>query len=438
MGRRFIIVTKDHSGLGFAKKLLEEGEQVTVATQCEEKDPEAQKQYKKVGQGWVDVISLADAIRTLKSPNTYWIFTENNFPEEADTLRNKGQKVFGTSVLTDKMEHDRKFAVDLAKQCGLTSPTTHEFTSLDEGIAFLDAHLDTAYVFKPDDGTFNYITFVPARKDDADANRECALYMQHMVKDPGPFILQERIPKGEGIEVCVEAWIYEGEPFLATVGLETKRKNTADIGEMCGCAGDYISLLSLDSALVEQTVGRMFDYYKREKYTGIADVNVIITDDGPQFLEVCNRLGYNAHVTLFLGLALDGFGDILADFMDGKIEGMPERFREGWAASLTVFLDHPREGLPVHLDEWWVEHFYPFDGYQEDETWLLTGYSDEVGIFVDHGPTMEAAYSAVWQKVVEEEAVSFPDMYYRTDLGSVDYENAPIRRWQQLQAQGLV
>ncbi len=436
--RQFVVVTKDFSGLGWAKKLQEEGETVTLAHQCNEDEPKFKKLYEQVAKGWIPAMTLEKAMKDLKTDSTYWLFAENAFPEEADKLRAAGQKVFGTGALAEKMEHDRKYAVEIAEQAGLGVPTTHECTTREEGLSIMDDNPNKAYVFKPDDGKFNYLTFVPCRKKDADANRETYTYLEHMKDDPGAYILQERIPQEEGTEVCVEAWIYEGKPFLATLGLEVKRKNTYDIGEMAGCGGDFSQIIPLDSELVKQTVGLMFPFYEEQNYTGIADVNVIFTKDGPQFLEVCNRFGYNAHPNIFLGLALDGFGSILADFIDGHIEGMQDRFRKDFGCSLTFFLDHPREGLPLHVDPRWAEQFYPFDGYMEDGTLLLTGYSDEIGMFVDHGASIEAAWDTVWNKVVFEEACSVPDMYYRTDLGKDDYYNAPVLRYKALKKRKLL
>ena len=436
--RQFVVVTKDFSGLGWAKKLQEEGETVTLAHKCHEEEPKFKKLYVQVAKGWIPTMTLEEAMKSLKTDSTYWIFAENNFPEEADKLRADGQKVFGTSALQEKMEHDRHYAVQIAEESGLSSPPTHEFTTREEGLAHMDENPDKAYVFKPDDGKFNYLTFVPVRKKDEDANRETFTYLQHMKEDPGTYILQERIPLEEGTEVCVEAWLYEGEPFLATLGLEVKRKNTYDIGEMAGCGGDFSQLIPLDSELVKQTIALMFPFYKEQNYTGIADVNVIFTKEGPQFLEVCNRFGYNSHPNLFLGLALDGFGSIIADFIDGHVDGMQERFRKDFGCSLTFFLDHPREGLPLHVDPRWEEQFYPFDGYMEEGTLLLTGYSDEIGMFLDHGASIEAAWDTVWNKIVFEEAVSVPDMYYRTDLGKDDYYNSPLLRYKKLKSMGLL
>ena len=438
--RQFVIVTKDFSGLGWAKKLQEEGETVTVATDFEEEDdPELRKQMKKVGTDWIDVLQLSEAFNTLRTDQTYWIFTENNFPQEADRLRRQGQKVFGTSMLSEKLEHDRQYATQVAKDAGLPSPPTHEFSTRQEGLAFLDQHTDKAYVFKPDDGKYNFMTFIPVRQGDKDANRELYVYLEHMKKEPGTYILQERIPVEDALEVNAEVWLYEGEPFLATMGLEVKRKNTYDLGEMCGCGGDFVQFIPLDSELVKQTIGKLLPFYKKQKYTGFADVNVIFTKDGePHFLEVCDRFGYNAQVTMFLALAKDGFGNIMADYMDGHVDDIAKRFRTDIGCSMTLFIDHPVSGLPVHVDEDREKQFYPFDGYKANDQLLLTGYSDEIGVYVDHGETIEAAAHKVWNQVVFDEAVSFPGMYYRSDLWKDDYYNSPLLRYRELKKRKLL
>ena len=416
--RQFVIVTKDFSGLGWAKKLTEEGETVTLALDNPEDDSKDAKLFDQVGHGWLKTMPLKQAMAELQSDSTYWVFAENCFIDAAEKLIKAGQRVFGTSTLSERMEHDRAYAVGVAEACGLGSPATESFATVDEGVAFLDEHGETAYVFKPDSSEFNHLTFVPGRVGDADANRELAAYLAHIADNPGPYILQERLPKADVLEVNVEVWLYEGQPLLAVLGLELKRKDTGDLGEMAGCAGDFMQLIPLDSPLVKQTVGLMLPFYKDEKYTGTADVNCLITPDGvPHFLEVCDRLGYNAHVTMLLGLLEDGqVGQLIADFTDGVVDGIAERFKKGVAGSLTLFLDHPRPGLPLHIDDRYTEQFYPFDGYKEDDTLLLTGYSNEIGILVQYGATIEAATAALYARM-NEEAVACPDSYWRTDVG---------------------
>lgn len=439
--RCFVVVSKDMSGLGWAKVLQDEGETVYLARDDNaEKDPKLKSALKLVGQGLVDVYQLDEAFRKYKGDDTYWVFAENCFPEFAAKLTAAGQKIFPPSMkLGERMEHDRSYAVEVAEDAGLAVPVTHEFADVAKGVAFLEANPDTAYVFKPDSSEFNYMTFVPVREDPADANREVCEYLAHIKKNPGSFVLQERLPKDDVLEVNVELWFHEGVPLLALLGLELKRKNTGDLGEMAGCAGDIVKMIPMDCPLVQQTIGLMTPFYEKEKYSGFADVNVLITPDGtPHFLEVCNRFGYNAHVTLFLGLAKEGFGAIIADYVDGHVEGMEQRFDlDAVAGSLCVFLDHPREGLPLHIDPKVEEHFYVFDGMVEDDQILLTAYSSEIGILVTKATTIEGVAKEL-EHLLAHEAVSAPDLYWRLDLGAKDYPNAPAKRLAELESRGLL
>lgn len=438
--RSWVIFTKDDSGLGWAKLLIEEGEEVHVVWDPSHEDkPKDKKVHESNGSGWCERITLEEAKKTDWPEGTYLIFAENNYPELADKYRAEGRKVFGTGKLSEQMEHDRAYAVEIVEEAGLQSPETVEFSSREEGLAFLDANASKGYVYKPDDGSTNYSTFVPIRKKDEDANRETYDYLAHMKEEPGTYILQERIPLEEATEANVELWLYEGEPVLAILGLEVKRKNTYDLGEMAGCGGDFVKMLPIDCPLVKKTVGLLLPFYKEQKYTGFADVNVIFTKDKqPHFLEVCNRFGYSAHVSMFLGLAEDTFANIMADYIDGNVADLEKRFRSGFASSLTLFIDHPRVGLPLHLDDKYVEQFYPFDMMVEDDTRLLSGYSSEVGVFVEYAETMEKAAEKCLNEVIFEEAVSFPDMHYRMDLGETNYYNAPLLRYRKLKQMGLL
>lgn len=435
--RIFVVVTKDFSGLGWAKKLTDEGEDVYIAVDYDsEDDPKLRTQMKLVGDGWFDVYSLDDAMKECAGENTYWVFAENCFPEFAAELEEAGQKIFPPSwQLSEKMEHDRQYAISIVEEAGLEAPVTHDFSSLDKGCAFLDKHPDTAYVFKPDNSEYNYMTFVPVRQDDADANRDVYTYLEHLKQDPGSFVLQERIPLKDALEVNVEVWVHEGEPILAFLGLEVKRKNTGDLGEMAGCGGDFMQIIPLDCPLVEETIGLLLPFYKEQQYTGFADVNVLIEHGNIHFLEVCNRFGYNAHVGVFLGLAKDTFGNLIADFVEGNVDDFPSRFAPNVAGTLTVFLDHPREGLPITVTPSVDARFYPMDGMREDDAIMTTGYSTEIGILVQTGSSIQEVAKKL-NTELKNEHVSVADGYWRTDTGASDYPNAPARRYAILKREG--
>lgn len=432
--RLFIIVSEDLSGLGWVKKLQEEGEQVLFATQMG-KDEKDKKQFEQVGKGWLPRAELSDAIKKFgKDENVYWIFDSNHLSEESEKLRKAGAKVFGASKLMASLEHDRALAVKMAKDSGLSTPETQEFGTVEEGLKFLDENLDKAYVFKPDASEFNHLTFVPFREKAVDANRELYYYLRN-VPFEGTYILQE---KKYGVEVNVELWLSDSKPILATVTLENKHGHQHDLGDMVGCAGDVVFLVPLDGKLVQETVGKTLPFYKDKHYTGFIDVNVIIGDREIWFLEVCDRFGYSAHPNLFLNLALDGFGDTMADWIDGHVSNFEKRFRQGYGTSITTFADHKREGLPFHIDPEQSKHFYPFDGYKEGEDLLLTGYSGEVGIFCAFDYTISDSAKIALDKLFYREAVSFPGIWFRTDLGEFNYQNNPQKRHEALRRLGLI
>lgn len=432
----WIIVTDDGSGLGWAKKLIEEGETAVLAKEAT--DPEDAKDdspFHEIGSGWVESTDLNAALRAADRSSTRILFDRNCLSSRADSLRKEGWKVFGTTTLSDHLEHDREFAVEVAEACGLASPDTHEFTTTADGLAFLQAHPDQAFVLKPNDSADKYSTFVPVREDPQDAHEETELFLAHAPEMPKGYILQERKP---GVEVNVECWLYEGEPYFATCGLELKRRSDHDRGEMVGCAGDIMFVLPLDAPIIKRTIGKLIPFYKQAKYTGFADVNVILGDNEAWFLEVCNRMGYSSHPNLFLTCAIDPMSKILADAMDGtKLDGFEKRFRPGFGASITCMIDHPRR-LPIHIHDRYVESFYPYDLAKDGDDYMLTGFSNEVGVFTQHGYTIEDAAEEAINKLLHLEAVSYTDIDHRTDLHETTYAKSPRKRYDALRAMGVL
>jgi hypothetical protein len=432
--RQWVVVTQDCSGLGWTKRLLEDGESVVFAKQIAEddKDPD---EFALVGEGLVDCEPLETAIATRKGPQTYWVFDRNCFADQADALRAAGQKVFGTSALSARMELDRAYGCEVASACGLPSPPTREFDSNTAGCDWLERNPTIAYVCKPNASDNNYSTFVPFRENAEDANHELLCYLRNAPEAKSGFILQERKP---GVEANVEVWLQNGVPFFAMVCLENKRRWDHDLGEMSGCAGDIVFPIPLDTPIIAATIGKMLPFYEQQGYTGFADVNVILGDNQVWFLEVCNRFGYSSHPNLFLNCALDSFGNIMADFMDGQVETIASRFRSGFGASVTLFIDHKRTGLPLTAAPRSARSFYPFDGFRPASDVLLTGYSHEVGIFCDHDYTIEEAAESCLSQLLHREAVTYPDIAFRTDLHKADYVGAPVKRYSALRSMRLL
>lgn len=429
--KKFIVVTQDFSGLGFAKRLTEEGNDVLVAIIPKE-DEDNEELLMRVGDGIVEKQEISKVIKNrLNYKDAYWIWDQNHNFEYADQLRKEGFKVFGGQELAYKMEHDRKFGNDIIKKAGLDTLPTHEFSDIQSGLDFLDANEDKAFVFKPDESVAAYTTYVPDNEIDEYANRELYRYMESL-SDDGTYILQERI--SDALETNVEVWLYKGTPFFAFVDLESKRKLNKDEGEMVGCAHDIVFTTSLESRLVKETIAKLYPFY--QDYTGFLDMNVLIKDKKFYFLEFCARFGYNSHPNLFWNLALSPIGEILSDFIDGKIEDFYRHFNYGFGASVTLYIDHPREGLPFKKQEHFHGHFYHFDTYEnEDDEYFLAGYANEVGIVMGYGYTIEEAGRDALRN---GDKIFYPMHAMRTDICGREYNSSPANRYDALEAMKLL
>ena len=435
MKRKIIIVTQDFSGLGFAKIAHDQGDDVLIAYKPSDKEEKDDlEKYETVGEGIVDKVELDKAIKLYRGKGYYWIFDMNYLSEYSEKLRSMGEKVFGASKLTDDMEHKREFGTEIAKKAGLQILPTFECKTLEDGIAFLEQHKDEAWVFKPDEADESDLTFVPSNWEDEDANNELQRYMKSLDYS-GTYILQKRV---KGLEANVEVWIYKGTPFFAFCTLENKKKLNHDAGMAVGCSQDILFTIQLDSKLVKNTVGKMFSYYQGIRYTGFADMNVIIQDNNFWFIEFCNRWGYNSHPNLFINLAIDNFGDIICDFIDGKIQDFYKHFRYGFGASITLYIDKPKPALPLYIKDCVKKDFFHFDTFAIDDELYLAGYCKEVGIICKHGFTIEEAAGEALACIDTYEEISYPNIAYRSDLSEDNWPTSPRRRYTALKAMNLI
>jgi len=424
--KKIIIISQDGSGLGFAKLAQDQGDKVLLATAMQ-KDEEKPKEFNLVGNGIVPKIDLKEV---LKNPpkDAYYIFDQNFLPEISDNLRKEGLKVNGASSFMVKAEHDREFGVGLAKKVGLSIPPTQEFKSLKDGIKFLEQNKDKAYVYKPNNSSKSYTTFVPSSEKDTSANEELKIYLSSLQEPKEGFILQERI---KGVETNFEVYFYEGKPFFAFCDLENKRKLAGELGENIGCAFDYVFTVPLNSKGIQKTIGKFFPLFEKMKYTGTYDVNIIVSERDNYYLETCARFGYNSHPNLLMALAKDSFSDIYTSFMDGKIDNFYDHFKYGFGASVSLYIDHPRTGLPIYIPEDKENQFYHFDTYKKDKQYFTAGYDNYIGIAVGHAYTMEEAAE---EALDVANKVKFPDKGFRNDMALKTYSNAPINRYNALNA----
>jgi phosphoribosylamine--glycine ligase len=430
---RFIVATRDYSGLGFAIRLQDEGHDVVLATNPADMDqaPERLAKYNRVGEGMVRKEPLSSLFdKRSQYRDAYWIWDHNHSVEENEAIRAEGFKVLGGGRYANTMEHDRSACLQYVRSYGLLSPPSQRFEDTKAAIQFCKQHSRTAYVYKPDEGA-NFETFVPESEDSIDANQEMRLYLSS-IEPSSAFMLQER---KEGIETNVEVWFDRGAPVFAFMSLESKRRCARDLGEMVGCAFDFVFVVPLTCRAVAESVGKLFPAYEKMRYTGFGDANFIASRDGVWFFEKCERFGYNAHPNLLFNLSRRAVAEVFASFIDGSFK---PSFSGGFGAAVLMSTKaNPTGGKPILFPERLWPDIYWWDVYRKGDLFLTAGYDREGYVLIVNGfgYTIQTAWEDVMRKASQ---ICFPYRQYRPDGAGTDFPSSPLRRWQALGAMGYI
>ena len=441
---KFVIVSEDASGFGFAQMLQsgatgrgnprEPQKTKVIFALIPKEDEEDLEALEKVGEGIVDLADFEDIWKDRKSYKDYlFIWDQNHNSDKAEQLRKEGFTVFGGLKLSDDMEHDRDFGLSLIKKTGLPLPEFKLFNDKEAGLKYLDENEDIAFVFKPDepDGK-SWVTTCPDHDNDVKANREIYNFLKSQPDGKSDYILQER---KKGVEINVEAFVYEGEIFFAQANFECKRKYNGDYGKMIGCAQDVCFSIPIDCKIIKDTICKLAEQKEFKDYTGFLDMNLIVADNEYWFLEFCARFGYNAHPNLFLSLTLSPFSEIMSDWVNGNIDDFGRHFRKGYGASISCNIDEAVTGLPITFDDdTEISRFYSYDTYMEDGEYYLAGYANECGVIVAHDYDLKSACEEALSKF---KRIHYPGKAGRTDLALTDYQTNPQERLTACQEMGL-
>jgi phosphoribosylamine-glycine ligase len=432
--RKFVLVSADFSGIGFAIQEIQQNDsEVIIAYKPKEAiDEKKLESYEIQGNGIVETIPLDDIMEERKKYKEYfWVWDGNHNVKENELLRKEGFKVIHGGEFCYNLENDREYGIEYAKEAGLESPPYHEFDSAEDGVSFLEENEDKAYVVKPNNAEDSALTQPFSRTlEPKNANLEARKYLKAL--DVSDYILQER---KKGVEVNIELFFSHGVPVFAQANLEDKYRHNGDLGCPTGCSFDVCWKIDLDSELVKRTAGKMLDDLQKRKYTGFADVNVIIGDDEVWFLEYCARIGYNAHPNLFQTLSKKTFLQSMADLYEGTIPDM----KQGFGASITMFTDRPFMSIPIYVPKSVMPNVHFFDVFKSDEDeedeYSMGGLSNEIAIVTGFGYTIQTAFESALDNVCK---IKFVNADYRTDCCNTDYPLSIVRRYEALKAMNLL
>ena len=432
--RKFVLVTKDFSGMGFAiQEIQKNNSEVLIAYKLSDKlEKDEIKEYKQMGKGFVEKIELDELMQNRKDyKDFYFLWDGNHNYEEGEILIKEGFKVWGGSKFTYDLENDREFGVKFAEGCGLVSPPSQEFSSAEEGISFMEQNEDKSYVFKPNGNEDNSLTYCPINEDPHEGNEEVRqlleAYSGH--EATSSYILQEMV---QGVEVNVEAFFIKGEPYFAHANFEDKFSHQKDTGEATGCAFDVDFEITLYSKLYTETVGKMEQELRDMEYTGFADANVIVEDDNFHFIEFCFRMGYNMGVNFFYNLCNKTCFQTLADMVDG-IQDI--KAKSGFGSTMTVFTEKYKTGLPISFPERYTDKVFLFDAYKEKDIIKMAGCSHEMLVICEHNYTIKTALKDVVDSATR---VVLKNCYFRRDADETNYKLSPEQRYNGLVAMKLL
>lgn len=331
------------------------------------------------------------------------------FGPVADKLR-KDHKVIGASAITEELELDRHKGIEFAQKTGFAVPEYHKFKSLKDGVKFLKGQNDL-WVFKPENNQDLDLTYV--EKFPGDILTKMLDEWVARIGDKCQYILQKKI---EGAEISTEVWIGEQGTKHLNNTIESKRLMTGNLGPAIGSQTNTVFIKKDSNDTIGKALLKMAAYLHKEGYIGPCDVNCIVSNGVPYFLEWTPRFGYDALyclLTLLKGSLSDFFlKDFKADFHTGygcsqrlSIPPYPyasPKLRRDFAKDVSIL--NRLERIPF---------FWGQDVWSDTGKIKCAGADGILGVVSAHDESLEAAWGKVYSAIGKLKVCSY--LQYRTD-----------------------
>jgi phosphoribosylamine--glycine ligase len=338
-----------------------------------------------------------------------------------DELRRAGFLVVGSSAFGDRLELDRAFGQQVARELGMHTAETVAFESFDDALGFVSER-PGRYVLKFDGDVFaktrNYVGVLP-RGEDMIATLRLQREKWPLPEKPR-FVLMQHLT---GVEVGVGGF-FDGEQFLSPVNLdwEHKRFFPGNLGELTGEMGTLVSYRD-GERLFEATLGRLAPRLRASGYVGYINLNLIVNDDGAFPLEFTCRLGVPGFAILS-ALHQEPWHVLL-----GKLVTRSERrfaTHEGFAIGVVLTVppfpypdgyERLSKGALIYLhdlsaDEQTRLHYGELR--REGERLVTAGQIGYVMVVTGRGATVHEARSQAYALALK---VVVPNVRYRRDIG---------------------
>lgn len=367
--------------------------------------------------------------------------------ETQDELRRDGFNVIGGSGLGDRLENDREFGQSVLRDVGLRTAASHEFTSFDDAIAFVE-RTRRRYVFKLNgsewSSTRTYVGAIWNGQDMVAVLR--ATQRTWPPGEPVSFVLMDHVT---GVEVGLGAF-FDGESFLSPANLDWEHKKffPGDIGELTGEMGTVVTYRGAER-MFERSLARMAPLLKESGYCGYINLNTIVNDEGIWPLEFTCRFGYPGF-TMLDSLHRCGWDEIFRSLISrdgstprassplaaGKIIPTFDGFSVGVVITVPPFpymhgYDVLGKGTPIcfaeDLDDADRDSLHYGEVDVRDGELVTAGLIGYILVVTGVADSIEGAREAAYSRVRK---VVIPNSRYRNDIGVrlIGHDLAEMRR----------
>jgi len=418
---KFLFRSSDGMCLPQALRVKAEGHQVKLSVQM----PEQQDG----GSGLIDkamnfqaALDWADIV----------IYDVQDGPLYAEAERVREQKpTIGASALTNQLEHDREFGIEVARSAGIKVPEVEEFVghrAFGKANEYIKSFASSVnWVWKANgEAPTGARTFVA--NGGRDEMRGVLKHLEDLYrqqKKSADFILTTKI---EGAEIGTEGW-FNGTTFLCpNHTIERTKFFNGDLGEKTGCSGTSVWATSLESPLPQKLLLPLVSVLAG-KYVGPIDVNVIIEKNSnqPVFLEFSPRMGYDATFALMELIPLGEFSRLLYATATGQsiqlsiqsvFSGDVRVHIPPYPAKSSKDSDGESVGVPIFgLKKSYNSHVHFVE--------VMLDHEDELVSSGPHGNVLSVTATGDTVEQAEERAIkltktiTIPNMRYRLDLPEV-------------------
>lgn len=399
---RFLLLSDDGSGLGFALRLQSEGHSVKMWTR--------DHVFKDVGKGLVDDASYE--FGQIVVPECI------GFGTLLDVYRDNGVRTFAGSGFADKLEEDRELAEKVMHRSGIDTPKSQRATSWSEALSFAESFASEndkgKVVIKPEGRLSGIVpSYVASSPEDAIAMlKGCK---QKAGSASPELIIQEFI---EGVAVSTEGW-FNGEDWVEGMfnhTLENKKTLNNDLGPSEGCAGNVVWSCDSKDPIVKQSLLKLTKTLRKARYVGPFDINCVVNKEGIYALEFTPRFGYDAFPTLLYTLCNFDFGSFMDSCSSSNL--CSQTLTEGFGAGVRLTLPYDENKTDTSqirgFSKEELRYFYPYQICREkrEELTSVKGAS-MVGVVTGDGDTIGESFARAYLLCSKAQ---IRDVQYRSDL----------------------